>query len=203
MAAVLAYEWAGLELLRIVLALTVNRNRKRLTILGVLAIGLAAALLHWQSRFRRVDVVICDIGCVLDDGIVLAEIPLVRHASEMPFLNSLVISERRDRNDNWVAMYGETQHGRPIAPFRSWFSQERMQNISEFAGFGYWAQNNQYNNRRPGRSIMLFMPVWAVVIVLCGIFSLIVSRRRRWSIRTMGVMVLVCALFIRLATLTD
>jgi hypothetical protein len=78
-----------------------------------------------------------------------------------------------------------------------------MQNISEFSGFGYWSWNNQYNKHRPGRSMMLFMPVWAVAIVFCGVFALLSSRRLRWSIRAMGVAVLVSALFLRLATLTD
>ncbi|MCM2373424.1 hypothetical protein [Aporhodopirellula aestuarii] len=167
------------------------------------ALVLIGVIVHYQSRRFRIDAMICEVGCFVDDGMVVFQLPLCRHAATEPFVSTLVISHREIPNGDWIPFFGQTAHGHAISPIRGWLDAPAgiPSVIHQIGDFGYWPQDGEYNKQRPGKSVWIFMPIWAVTVVGCGVVIPIVYAPFRWSVRAMGLVTVVFALLFYVVTL--
>jgi len=144
-------------------------RRKPWAVVGVVAI-LTAGLTAWSYHYSP-SLTVCDLTVEYDEGLVVVNVPLAPIAfGETP--RSRFLLYRRGVN-TWQSGEG----GR--MPWRNLPKVEAFANDSLLvAGFGYWLGGWQ-SNARPGRFLVLLMPLWAVVVFSCLAYLALRAHRVR------------------------
>ena len=157
---------------------------------GVVAV-LTSGITAW-SYYYSPSLTVCDLTVQIDEGLVAVNVPLVPIApGETPRTQFLLY---RRGVHTWQA--GNAGH----MPWRNLPKVEAFAKDSLLAaGFGYWLGGWQ-SNARPGRFVVLLLPLWAVAAF--GLLAYLTLRTRRVRLRLWMLFAFTATCAIALAWLT-
>ena len=168
------------------------------TLFITFSIAFAIALLvTLHSYFRSVSVTFCDATVCTDEGALSLQIPLVRLAKGQPFRTSVTVYRRGEHV--W-----EHPSGSQKSTLQGWMelSDSEWFKGASFGKFGYW-QGDWQNDSRPGAFIVVFIPIWLLVLAAWLLFALVRHYRVTWSMRWILLVTLIAGIGLRLLTLRE
>lgn len=144
-------------------------RREPWVVAGVMAV-LAAGVTAW-SYYYSPSLTVCDLTVQLDEGLVAVNVPLAPIAPGETPRTEFLLYRRGPRT------WGTGEAGR-----MPWRNLPKVEDFADdcllVAGFGYWLGGWQ-SDARPGRFILLLLPLWAVAAFTLLAYLAIRTRRVR------------------------